>query len=307
MSAAPLSIREVIVFDLQHGLSDTTAIYGEAFQKLGQIGGTLGNPLDLGHYADRSHYKIPEPENMRTAYGMLTLQLNGGQRVLLASTSCNKFISRFSFSARRLRISFDCENLQLVPGQSWKLEEFMAISSIDREKLYDQLTAAISKHHPRLKHDPVPQGWCSWSCFGPDVTAKNVSDNTDWIAKNLPALKYIQVDDGYQPWMGDWLDAGSAFGGDVSTVLKQIQSKNMEPAIWVAPFIASPQSKLFRDHPDWMVKDKSGQPLRSDKIGFGGWRLGPWYVLDGTHPSVQKYLTGLFQTMHENGDVLILN
>ncbi|HSC51999.1 MAG TPA: glycoside hydrolase family 36 protein [Phnomibacter sp.] len=298
-SGTSLAVKEVVVFDWKHGLPGSTPVYGEAFQKLGQIGGTLAKPEDWGTYADRLHYKIPEPEQLRTAYGMFTLQTGSDNRVLLATTSCNKFISRFSFSDTRLRISMDCENLVLQPGQTWQLEEFIAIAGPDREKLYDRLTSAIAIHHPKLKFDTIPMGWCSWYCFGPGVTAQNVADNTEWIANHLPELQYIQLDDGYQPWMGDWLDAGKAFGGDVSRVLQQIKAKHLEPAIWVAPFIASPDSKLFKEHPDWMVKDENGQPLRSDKIGFGGWRLGPWYVLDGTHPEVQKYFESLFRTMRQ--------
>lgn len=298
-SAKPLAIREVVVFDIQHKLSPSTPIYGEGFQMLSQTAGTLAQPADAGDYTDRNHYKIPEPEGLRTVYGMLTLQLQHNERVLLATTSCNKFISRFSFDDKRLRISMDCENLVLQPGASWNLEEFMATAGNDREVLYDRLTAAIAVHHPRLKHDPEPVGWCSWYCFGPKVTAKDIEDNTQWIKQNLPALKYIQVDDGYQPWMGDWLETGKAFNGGTEHVLKEITQKGLQPAIWVAPFIASPESKLFHDHPDWFVKDENGQPLRSDKIGFGGWRLGPWYVLDGTHPEAQKYLTELFKTMRE--------
>lgn len=298
-SGRPLRIREVIVFDGQHHLPGNTPIYGEAFQKLAQTGGTLAAPGDLGGYADRGHYKIPEPEGLRTVYGMLTLQLNVHDRILLATTSCKRFISRFSFDAQRIRISMDCEDLVLQPGQQWGLEELMAIEGPDREQLYDQLTEAIAKHHPRSHKSIEPMGWSSWATFGPNITAKNVADNADWIIKNAPRLKYIQIDDGYQPWMGDWLDVGKSFGGDVGQVLNQIKQKGLQPAIWVAPFIASPQSKLFREHPDWMVKDVNGQPLRSDKIGFGGWRLGPWYVLDGTHPAVQQHLEQVFKTLRE--------
>lgn len=299
ISASPLAIKEVVVFDLQHDLAGTTPVYGEGFQMLSQTGGTLATPEDWGDYTDRSHYKIAEPDSLRTVYGMLTLQPAASDRVLLATTSCNKFISRFSFNAMRLRVSIDCENLVLQPGSSWNLEEFIAVAGADREVLYDKLTAAIAKHHPRLAHEPEPVGWCSWYCFGPNVTAKNIEDNTAWIKEHLPALQYIQVDDGYQPWMGDWLETGKAFNGGTEQVLKDITAKGLQPAIWVAPFIASPQSKLFHDHPDWFVKDETGAPMPSDKVGFGGWRLGPWYVLDGTHPQVQQYLTNLFKTMRQ--------
>src|SRR6185295_2608666 len=110
----------------------------------------------------------------------------------------------------------------------------------------------------------------------------------------------IQIDDGYQPAMGDWLETGSAFGGDVQGVLKQIREKGFEPAIWVAPFIAEEKSHLFEQHPDWFIKDpsdKDGKPLRADKVTFGGWRRGPWYALDGTHPEARKHLEALFRTM----------
>jgi alpha-galactosidase len=82
-------------------------------------------------------------------------------------------------------------------------------------------------------------------------------------------------------------------------VLEQIRGAGFEPALWVAPFIASPQSKLFTEHPDWFVQDDQGHPLRSDTFTFGGWRLGPWYMLDGTHPAAQQYLTQVFRALRE--------
>ena len=45
------------------------------------------------------------------------------------------------------------------------------------------------------------------------------------------------------------------------------------------------------------MTDASGQPLRADAVTFGGWRRGPWYVLDGTHPEAQSHLESVFRTM----------
>ena len=132
------------------------------------------------------------------------------------------------------------------------------------------------------------------------MTAQQVLDNLDFIAKHTPGLKYIQIDDGYQPTMGDWLETGSAFGGNVQNVLKQIRDRGFEPAIWVAPFVAEEKSHLFEQHPDWFVKDVEGKPLRSDRVTFGGWRRGPWYALDGTHPQAQKHLEMVFRTMRRD-------
>jgi alpha-galactosidase len=158
----------------------------------------------------------------------------------------------------------------------------------------------LNRNHPPLKFKEPPSGWCSWYCFGASVTAQQVLENLDFIAKNIPSLKYIQIDDGYQPYMGDWLDTGSAFGGDVRGVLKQIRERGFEPAIWVAPFIAEEGSQVFRKHPDWFVQGEDGKPLSSAKVTFQGWRRGPWYVLDGTHPAVQEHFEHVFRTMRQD-------
>jgi alpha-galactosidase len=135
------------------------------------------------------------------------------------------------------------------------------------------------------------------------VTAQNILDNLDAIVTKMPGLTYVQIDDGYQPAMGDWLETGSAFGGDVRKVLAAIRTRGLQPAIWVAPFVAEEQSHVFRQHRDWFVKDTDGAPLRSDKVTFGGWRRGPWYVLDGTHPEVQAHFEHVFGTMNREWGV----
>jgi alpha-galactosidase len=127
-----------------------------------------------------------------------------------------------------------------------------------------------------------------------------VLDNLDKIAKDIPSLKYVQIDDGYQPAMGDWLETGKAFGGGVLGVLKEIRRRGLELAIWVAPFIAQADSHVFQQHPDWFMKRADGTPLPSNEVTFGGWRYGPWYALDGTHPEAQKHLESLFRTMRRD-------
>jgi alpha-galactosidase len=296
----PVRIARVDLFDFQHGLPGTTPFYAEAFQMLAQNGGTLASPQDWGTYPDRTHYRLEEPEGMRTAHGMMLLRPADAHQVLLGFGSCRRFDGRISFDAQRLLISLDCEGLELGPGETWKLEEFFAQAGPVREALLDNLGKRIQKHHPRRTgFKAPPMGWCSWYCFGPGVTVQDIQRNLGWIATNAPQLRYIQIDDGYQPWMGDWLETGKSFGGDIKAVLRNIRDRGFEPAIWVAPFVASPQSKLFREHPDWFIKDSDGKPLRSDKVGFGGWRLGPWYALDGTHPEAQRFLENTFRVMRE--------
>ena len=307
-SAASVRVGNIVLFDVQHQLAAGTRVYGEGFQMLTQNGGTLEAPADLGNYTDPKHYRLPQPDGARVVYGLATFTSSPSLHHLLAFASCRRFNGAIHVRPASVQVVIEAEGLTLEPGQSWELEEFTYSSGSDRAALLDALGHRLTTNHPSLirqsqignrRSAKPPAGWCSWYCFGPRVTAQQVLDNLDVIAKRIPGLKYIQIDDGYQPAMGDWLETGAAFGGAVQTVLQQIRQRGFEPAIWVAPFIAEAGSNLFREHPDWFVQDRDGSPLRADKVTFGGWRRGPWYALDGTHPGARAHLEHVFATMRQ--------
>jgi alpha-galactosidase len=184
-----------------------------------------------------------------------------------------------------------------------ELESFRVFEGLNSRQAYAALAEELGTKHPPIFGPEPPQGWCSWYCFGPGVTAAEVMSNLEFIAKEIPSLRYIQIDDGYQAAMGDWLETGRAFGGDVRAVLRQIKERGFEPAIWVAPFIAERGSKVFQEHPEWFMASADGQPLAANHVTFGGWRHGPWYALDGSNPEVQRHLEMVFRTMREEWGV----
>ena len=300
LGSEPLHVEEVVLFDWEHRLPADSKFYGEGYTMLSQTGGTLGKPVPLSRYLDRTHYRLPCPDGFSDVYGMMLVTPPQQPTTLLGFTSCRRFVGKFFVNAKRMQVVLDTEGRTLEPGTSWKLESLFVAEGPDRNEILRQLAAQIARNHPRLADAKLPTGWCSWYCFGPRVTAEKIIDNLDVIRSDLPELRFVQIDDGYQPWMGDWLETGKAFGGGVKDVLAAIRDAGLEPAIWVAPFVASPQSRLFHEHPDWFVQDAEGHPLRSDKVTFGGWRMGPWYMLDGTHPDAQAYLEHVFRTMRES-------
>ena len=295
--ATPVRLKAIVLFELDTSFPLDTELYGEGFQMLSQTGGTLGAPLDFSQYTDARHYRLPATEGSRACYGLLSLTPPAEDTWLLAFTSCARFAGRFDVRASVVRAVLETDGLELASKESWQLEELMFVSGPDRTRLLADVAQRIGTHHRPLRTVQPPAGWCSWYCFGPRVTARQVLDNLDVIGRSLPSLKYIQIDDGYQSAMGDWLDTGAAFGGDIRSVLDRIRRRGFEPAIWVAPFIAEEGSNLFQQHRDWFITGADGAPLRSDLVTFGGWRRGPWYALDGTHPGAQDHLGAVFRTM----------
>jgi alpha-galactosidase len=295
-----LRLRNIILFDLcEHGLDPKTPVYGEGFQKLAENSGTLSGLTWRGPYSDIGHHKIPEPDGLPTVYGTMTLDLGAKEHVLLAFTSCNRFIGRFSFDAKQLRISVDPEGLELAPGETWKLEEFTAIAGEDRNVLLDRLVADINRNHPPLPQPPLDKraGWCTWYGVGGAGNQMIVTEAAEFFAKNLPQMKFIQIDEGYT-MEGD-LELVDSRWGDMKATADAVKAQGMLPAIWVGPFVADPRSKTLAAHPDWYVQGEDGKPLESAKIGYGGWKGVSWRVLDGSNPAACDYLEKTFHMMRE--------
>jgi alpha-galactosidase len=294
----PVRIKEVVILQASRIFNGSTSFYGEGFQMLSQYKGTLAAPENVGSYDDHKHYNLPEPAGYKVVYNMLLLHSGVSLETLMGFNSSFRFIGKFYLSADTIKVVMDIDNITLAAGASINLEEFSLMQGTGVNELTEKFAARINHFHPRRKKS-IPAGWCSWYCFGPDVTEKNITDNLTAIKQDISRLKYIQLDDGYQLHMGDWLETASSFGSDIKGLLQKIKANGFEPAIWVAPFICDSNSNIFKQHPDWLVKDSAGGPLRSDRVSFGGWRLNPWYVLDGTNPAVQQHLKNVFSTMYK--------
>ena len=276
-----------------------TPVYGEGYSMLSQYTGTISQLSCLTKYADSGHYHFPQKTGMQTVYNMA---LFGGKNVTLwGFVSSRRFSGEICWNNEQYEIVQRLYGITLLPGTELALEDFCILEG-ERNDVLTRFAALISDNHPLRPTKERPCGWCSWYCFGPNVTAKNITDNMDVIKNSLPALRFIQIDDGYQDKMGDWLISNKDFG-NAQVLCRQIKSRGLEPAIWLAPFIAEKQSKLFREHPDFFIKDENGTPLASNLVTFGGWRCGPWYMLDGTNPNACTYIADIFRTMKEEWGV----
>ncbi len=301
--AAAARVGQAQAFAFAHGLPGATPMYTEGYQMLSQTGGTIAKPEPIGGYTDARHYRLRSPENCFTGYNLLHFHAPEAGNPLMAFTSCRRFCGKFHIQRDWLEIALDLDGLEVAAGETVELESFRVFEGLSSRRAYAALAEDLRTKHPPIFGLEPPQGWCSWYCFGPGVTAAEVMSNLEFIAEEIPSLRYIQIDDGYQAAMGDWLETGQAFGGDVRAVLRQIKERGFEPAIWVAPFIAEGGSKVFQKHPEWFMAGPDGKPLAANQVTFGGWRHGPWYALDGSNPEVQRHLEMVFRTMREEWGV----
>jgi alpha-galactosidase len=58
----------------------------------------------------------------------------------------------------------------------------------------------------------VPAGWCSWYCYWDRVSERDVLDNLRSIDRLGLDIGVVQIDDGHQSQVGDWLTRSRRFG-----------------------------------------------------------------------------------------------
>lgn len=302
-TAAPVAARDVILFDWRHGLPAATRLYGEGFQMLSQTGGTIGRPAAIGAYEDAVHYRIPKPAGAATVYSVLLLSPDAAHHILLAFTTSRRFVGRFHVRPDSVQVACDLEAIPLEPGETRELEDFTVLEGGDPADLFRRLAALVHANHPIELPAAPPRGWCSWVAFADNVNTEGVLANARAAREHAPWLRYIQIDGGYMDRLGDWFEPATTFHGSVRDCLLRVRDLGLEPALWLAPFVAERQSRLFAAHPQWFIRDDAGAPLPADRVTFGGWKRPPWFALDGTHPEAQEFLEHLARTLHDDWGV----
>jgi alpha-galactosidase len=158
---------------------------------------------------------------------------------------------------------------------------------------------ALAGEMDALPYDAVTSGWCSWYYYFQGISEAEVISNLEHLAANPGALpvEYVQIDDGYQSEIGDWLTPNDKFPRGLKSLAGEIHARGYKTGLWLAPFIAGAKSKLFAEHPEWFVQFTTGGPA----IALINW-MQPCYALDLTHPEVIAYLGALFHTICDDWD-----
>jgi alpha-galactosidase len=143
---------------------------------------------------------------------------------------------------------------------------------------------------------PYQVGWCSWYQYFHDVTEDALRHNLA-RAGDFP-IDVFQLDDGYQRAIGDWLQTAPAFPSPLERIATDIATAGYTPGVWLAPFLVGPESGLAAQHPDWIARRASGDPVIGNiNPGWGG----ETWTLDTTHPEVLAHLEALARTLVEMG------
>lgn len=139
---------------------------------------------------------------------------------------------------------------------------------------------------------PICNGYTTWYNYYPNINDKIVTQDLEALSAVDAEIDIFQIDDGYQTNVGDWLSVDpKKFPCGMKVVADKIHKKGMKAGIWLAPFGAQYVSEVAKNHPDWIIRDKKGRPVRCG-LNWGG-----FYALDIENPEAREYIRHFFDVI----------
>ncbi|MEM9487848.1 MAG: alpha-galactosidase [Myxococcota bacterium] len=189
----------------------------------------------------------------------------------------------------------------LEPGESRQLDSVRLALGGEAGRLLESFAELWGRAAGARTEAPFQAGWCSWYHFFHDVSEDDMLRNLDALAgarAELP-IDVVQLDDGYQRAIGDWLITNDKFPRGLAPLASDIRAAGFRPGIWTAPLCATAESWLVRDHREWLLRDGDGL---YNAFAHSVWSGGGWvHALDTTQPAVIDHLRDLFGSLVEMG------
>ncbi len=233
----------------------------------------------MNPYGDYSFIGFPKNNLHSWTYTYIRKQ---NKIVLYGSLSEASGFTVFAYHGKRaLRISKDCAGL--IIDSEYKAFDIFIIKG-EEKYVFDQYFAAMNLPKPKAA---AYTGWTSWYSYFSGITEEIIIENLNAFKdRNIP-LDIFQIDDGYEEYVGDWLDINKKFPGGMKNLSDKIKSCGYKSGLWIAPFICEEKSELFKNHRDWIVR----------KAGNNSNWSSPFYTLDFYNMEVRQYLKTVFDVV----------
>ncbi len=249
--------------------------------------------LGVRHYGlDRygDDYFVPYPDKPGFSHGESWCYFRDGERFrLLASLDERAGYTLFAYDAPAglLTIRRDCEGLRC--GGAYPVFELWYAEGAEDE-VFDGWFDAMGVR-PRTQEKIA--GYSSWYNRYQDISEQSILDDLRGCAQVLRPGDLFQIDDGWEPFVGDWLETDAKkFPRGLRPLAEEIHARGLKAGLWLAPFVAQKGSALLREHPDWFYRHE-GEPW------YCGANWGGYYALDIDKPEVMQYLSEVFRRVFD--------
>ena len=236
------------------------------------------------------------------------IRFKKGSLVIGASTTSSCFSQIFIRSKNnkiRIRVTCQYDGIKLHPNETISSENIF-IQFGNEDKILNNFAKEIKKDMHIKETDSRIKAFSSAYVWNKNsVNQQIIHEQLDIIGKlaEKPSFDFIQIDAGYCNTWGDWLDYNKNFPNGMKPIVKKINNLNYKAGIWLSPFVANPNSNLFRTHKEWFLKDDRGSefdPRQTSPFDFMVKDL-RYRVLNPYDDNVQKYLETVLHSFLKDG------
>lgn len=159
------------------------------------------------------------------------------------------------------------------------------------DEVFDKYFAAMGL--PAKKRIDRLTGYTSWYNYFQKIDENIILRDLKGLSRARESVNIFQIDDGYEPFVGDWLDYnGRDFPNGMKTIADAVHREGYLAGIWLAPFnVQRGKSRILKEHPDWLIRNPDGKP----QLGCVAW--GGAYTLDIYNSEVREHLKKVFDTV----------
>ncbi|MBS1368926.1 MAG: alpha-galactosidase [Lentisphaeria bacterium] len=248
-------------------------------------------------------YEPPKPNRFTSEYVTVLMPERRRDSLLAGFVTTAGCVCRFEIELGEAQPAlFDAvccgDDIRLDPGERFRAEELLLMAGEEPYALLRRYAGLWGERMQARRWNHTPTGWCSWYYYFSKVTEVDVLENVAYIRDHHEEypLEYVQIDDGYEAALSDWLTANDKFPHGIGFLAQEIRKAGLKPGIWLAPFMVEERAGLIVEHPEWVVHNSAGEIAWTTE-----WRGNRVAILDGTHPGAQAYLRNVFRLLAETG------
>lgn len=164
-------------------------------------------------------------------------------------------------------------HLELAVGQVLADDWYLGATpdAADLEKIFERYTAELRKHLPpmygatAINRDSLV--WGSWNDgLFRDINEEQLLREAEFLGRNYPTVKWLQVDDGYasestrlniahglgMPYEGETGVDRNKFPRGLKDFADRVRACGLRPAVWIGGFCPK-DTPIYREHPEWFI------------------------------------------------------
>lgn len=175
----------------------------------------------------------------------------------------------------------------IKPGQTVRTETLRtALTEDPEEEILSFARRKAALYGSRSQRHPAV--FCTWYYYGLTVSYEDVCTCLNIIRDRRLPYDVFQVDEGWEVTLGEYVP-NSRFPLSMKELADQIRNAGYTPGLWSSPFVAHETAGIWKKHPEWILRDRSGEPClfpMNDTV---------YYVFDITNQETYRYFTELYQ------------